>query len=495
MEGYDVRVGDTLRAIGVLEEWSWKEGVVRQMVVSPNAGGSIQVVAPEEQYIHAQQVDHLHKTLYSHPFEMPDPKPPKTTTSLRDSTTSPGDAQNVERPSSPGWHPKSDSTVLTLDDSASNPNPNPRSTSWPVLVLGNSPKPKLRHPSRLPPASLTRPTFRRYILHTVISHVQSALEVLLTPEHQEGRDFEEGDDAGEMDGGKEGIERLRKALGYYFPEYRELNQTLQRDRPQPQPRPGPDPDPDPRRKRKRPRTAKETVGPLIPFTPASLLADPTISLLGGLILEREARARVKRLKRDFLSNSDSYSQSQTQSIQEEYTSRRHLYKQTSSFLTPPEKERGVRRMITTALREMAEAGEIVQVRLETAFTPFLSARAHPDSDNAGDTSAYLPLPPPLLFPLLFPLFLSLQSQSQARSQARSQRRTNPHHARPPAPQPPPTATTTTTLTKTLTQWGKDGRWERVTSEIVQAGMYWAQERGWVDKAGEGWVLGDEYDWV
>lgn len=41
MEGYDVRVGDTLRAIGVLEEWSWKEGVVRQMVVSPNAGGSI----------------------------------------------------------------------------------------------------------------------------------------------------------------------------------------------------------------------------------------------------------------------------------------------------------------------------------------------------------------------------------------------------------------------------------------------------------------------
>lgn len=105
-----------------------------------------EVVAPEEQYIHAQQVDHLHKTLYSHPFEMPDPKPPKTTTSLRDSTTNPGDAQNVERPSSPGWHPKSDSTVLTLDDSASNPNPNPRSTSWPVLVLGNS--------VSLPPASI-----------------------------------------------------------------------------------------------------------------------------------------------------------------------------------------------------------------------------------------------------------------------------------------------------------------------------------------------------
>lgn len=348
--------------------------------------------------------------------------------------------------------------------------------------LPPQPKPKLRHPSRLPPASLTRPTFRRYILHTVISHVQSALEVLLTPEHQEGGD------AGEMDGGKEGIERLRKALGYYFPEYRQLNQTLQRDRPQPQPRP----DPDPRRKRKRPRTAKETVGPLVPFTPASLLADPTISLLGGLILEREARARVKRLKRDILSNSNSYSQSQTQSIQEEYTSRRHLYKQTSSFLTPPEKERGLRGMITTALREMAEAGEIVQVRLETAFTPFLSARAHPDSDNAGDTSAYLPLPPPLLFPLFFPLFLSLQSQPQARSL----RRTNPHHARPPPPPPPPShAPTTTTLTKTLTQWGKDGRWERVTSEIVQAGMYWAQERGWVDKRGEGWVLGDEYDWV
>lgn len=29
MEGYDVRVGDIFCVIGVFEEWSWKEGVVR----------------------------------------------------------------------------------------------------------------------------------------------------------------------------------------------------------------------------------------------------------------------------------------------------------------------------------------------------------------------------------------------------------------------------------------------------------------------------------
>lgn len=197
--------------------------------------------------------------------------------------------------------------------------------------------------------------------------------MLLTPEDEgadnsgEGHGSDKGDgghgDEEKKEKGKEGIERFRKALGYYFPEYRELNQTLQRDQPRPRPRRG-----------KRPRTAKETVGPLIPFTPASLLADPTLSLLGGLVLEREARARVKGLKKEIDSHSP------PPPIQDEYTSRRRLYKQTSSFLTPSEKERGLRGMVTTALREMAEAGEIVQVRLETAFTPFLDARAtHPDN--------------------------------------------------------------------------------------------------------------------
>lgn len=287
--------------------------------------------------------------------------------------------------------------------------------------------------------------------------------MLLTPEDEgadnsrEGHGSDKGDgghgDEEKKEKGKEGIERFRKALGYYFPEYRELNQTLQRDQPRPRPRRG-----------KRPRTAKETVGPLIPFTPASLLADPTLSLLGGLVLEREARARVKGLKKEIDSHSP------PPPIQNEYTSRRRLYKQTSSFLTPSEKERGLRGMVTTALREMAEAGEIVQVRLETAFTPFLDARAtHPDN-NTTDTSAYLPLPPPLLFPLLVPLLLSLQSQSQSQSQS-----LHKHRGRLATPIP------TIKLTNTLTQWGKDGRWERTTLEIVQAGMHWAQERGWVDK--------------
>lgn len=347
--------------------------------------------------------------------------------------------------------------------------------------------------------------------------MERALEVLLTPEDEEDDDSRGGDDPekGKWNGGdeekkakeneREGIERLRKALGYYFPEYRELNKTLQRD--SPRPRSQPRPCGGARRKRP-PRTAKETVGPLIPFTPTSLLADPTLSLLGGLILEREARARVKMLKREVLSGSDSHphshstssqtqSQSRSQSLQEEYTSRRLLHKQTSSFLTPSEKEQALRGMVTTALREMAEAGEIVQVRLETAFTPFLDARAtHP---NTRDTCGYLPLPPPLVFPLLFPLLLSLQSirVSQSQSLSLSRRTADPRRGRiAPSPHSFTPTITTNELTKSLTQWGKDGRWERVGSEIVQAGLYWAQERGWVDKKGDGWVFGEAgYDWV
>ncbi|KIR34353.1 hypothetical protein I352_03599 [Cryptococcus deuterogattii MMRL2647] len=470
VEGYDVRVGDTLRAIGVLEEWSRREGVFRQLMVSPSAGGSI-------------------------------------------------DVQNAQPPSSPGWHPKSDSTVLTLDDSVSASvsvsDSRFPSASGSVLVLGNCPKLKLRHPTRLPSATLTRPTFRRYILHTVISHVEGALEILLTPEDEDGDGSAEGDDPekGKGNGGdeekkakekeREGVERLRKALGYYFPEYRELNKTLQRDSPRPRSQPRPCGG---ARRRRPPRTAKEIVGPLIPFTLTSLLADPTLSLLGGLVLEREARARVKMLKRQVLSGPDSHphshstsskTQSQSQSLQEEYTSRRLLHKQTSSFFTPSEKERALRGMITTALREMAEEGEIVQVRLETAFTPFLDARAtHP---NTRDTWGYLPLPPPLVFPLLFPLILSLQSTRvpQSHSQSLSRRAADLRHGRiaPPLHSSTPTITTNE-ITKSLTQWGKDGRWERVRSEVVQAGLHWAQERGWVVKKGEGWVFGEAaYDWV
>lgn len=353
--------------------------------------------------------------------------------------------------------------------------------------------------------------------------MEGALEVLLTPEDEENEDSGEGDDPEKWkgDGGdeekkakekeREGIERLRKALGYYFPEYRELNKTLQRDSPRPRSQPRPCGG---ARRRRPPRTAKETVGPLIPFTPTSLLADPTLRLLGGLILEREARAKVKMLKREVLSGSDSHphshstssqtqsqsqsqSQSRSQFLQEEYTSRRLLHKQTSSFLTPSEKEQALRGMVTTALREMAEAGEIVQVRLETAFTPFLDARAtHP---NTRDTWGYLPLPPPLVFPLLFPLLLSLQSPrlSQSQSLSLSRRTADLRRGRiAPSPHSSTPTTTTNEVTKSLTQWGKDGRWERVRSEIVQAGLHWAQERGWVDKKGEGWVFGEaEYDWV
>lgn len=104
-----------------------------------------EVVAPEEQYVHAQEVDCLHKTLYSHPFEMPDPKPAlKTSTSLRNSNANSNDVQDVQiaqPPSSPGWHPKSDSTVLTLDDSVSASvsvsDSRFPSASGSVLVLGN----------------------------------------------------------------------------------------------------------------------------------------------------------------------------------------------------------------------------------------------------------------------------------------------------------------------------------------------------------------------
>lgn len=345
--------------------------------------------------------------------------------------------------------------------------------------------------------------------------MEGALEVLLTPEDEEDDDSGEGDDPekGKWDGGdeekkakekeREGIERLRKALGYYFPEYRELNKTLQRDSPRPRPQPRPCGG---ARRRRPPRTAKETVGPLIPFTPTSLLADPTLSLLGGLILEREARARVKMLKREVLSGSDSHphshstssrTQCQSQSLQVEYTSRRLLHKQTSSFLTPSEKERALRGMVTTALREMAEAGEIVQVRLETAFTPFLDARA--TRPNNRDTWGYLPLPPPLVFPLLFPLLLSLQSTRLSQSQPLSLSRRTADSRRGrinPMPHSSTPVTTTNEITKSLTQWGKDGRWERVRPEIVQTGLHWAQERGWVDKKGEGWVFGEAaYDWV
>ncbi|WVR04919.1 hypothetical protein IAU60_001931 [Kwoniella sp. DSM 27419] len=63
-ERSDVRVGDTVRVVGRIDEWARKGEWVRQLVVDGNAGGWM-----EAQFDHAREVERLRRVSYGRPFD------------------------------------------------------------------------------------------------------------------------------------------------------------------------------------------------------------------------------------------------------------------------------------------------------------------------------------------------------------------------------------------------------------------------------------------
>ncbi|WOO83405.1 uncharacterized protein LOC62_05G006931 [Vanrija pseudolonga] len=144
----DVRVGDTLRVVGRVDEWARRrnggEEWVRQVFVDEASGsGSLSVVDADEQFRHAAKVVGLHETLYSRPFTMPAPPAPVARSPPR---ATPHSTQSSPAKSTLSSIPSSD---VYDDDFA------------PV------PEARLTDPAKLRSSLLTEATFKRYLMDHV----------------------------------------------------------------------------------------------------------------------------------------------------------------------------------------------------------------------------------------------------------------------------------------------------------------------------------------
>ncbi|ODO03297.1 hypothetical protein I350_06147 [Cryptococcus amylolentus CBS 6273] len=435
----DVMVGDTVRVVGALEEMRWKDGTVRQVLVSDN-GGSIQVVSPDEQLHHAELVEQLHRELYNRPFAIPQitsVRPIARAKIARSKTSLPSKMPNEE--DKEGQHPTSDITICTLSGSPT------QSTSQHLTP----PRPRLRHPSKLPPSALTRPTFRRYLIHHLSSSIEDALSTIV----REG-----------------GVERCRNALGRYFPAYAKY--AKRRD--------GPGGGGGGRRA---PLTAKQAIGPLTPLFEHDILSIPILYTLARRIILQEAldseRERKGRIKSGLEKKDD-------RAI---YEARRKLRKanekalaarvkagnpveeeednvQNATWLSEPQITTATTALLTYTLRTAASSGELIPTRLSSLLT------------TSDSPYGYFSLPPQLLFPLLVPLIENHSGRGVWGSRVGGGG-----------------GVTVQQLVRELQGWEEDGRWEKVSDGVVEGALEWGEEEEFVERQGGGWVLAEGYNWV
>ncbi|WWC85165.1 uncharacterized protein L201_000022 [Kwoniella dendrophila CBS 6074] len=464
-EKKDIKVGDTVRIIGKIDEWMRKKSDgstewVRQVVVDDNAGGSILAVDPEVQYLHAAQVYDLHQTVYCRPFTLPDltaPTKSLPTTPSKNNSTFHLDPD----------HSDSYGTVLTSEA--------------PSELSMIDAEPELRDPTKLRSSQLTDRTFRQYMLdHMTQETIRSLCQAL-----------------------EIGQSRVQQQLEAYFPEYRQMRSKhntsssinhLEKHRPSvsgvfalstrynsqqandntatPTQKTF-----DTRRKSARSNTSNGFSVPSLMkgFTPTSILEDERLNVLARLVVENEAhkeeRRRRRRVRDGTATKKDLLVESQRQAnivngdnIKDEY------------MLDEKEKQKKMDRLVAWAIRAIAEEGSLVQITLPI---PHSTSSSVFRSSN-GDKYGYLPLPSQLLFPLCVPhLIVERKLRKQTFRKKNDPKSVN--------------GMTVDELTLKFKSWGEDGRWERIGDWNLEDCLEYGYQKGYLTKQGLGYWLNDDYE--
>ncbi|WVQ70462.1 uncharacterized protein L199_008689 [Kwoniella botswanensis] len=454
----DIRVGDTVRIIGKVDEWMRKKSDgsgewVRQVVVDENAGGFISIVDPDTQYTHTSQVDHLHQTLYSRPFTLPD---------LSISNKTPPISPNRDTSVSRVGPNMSDGLGTTLTSEA------------PSELSMIDAEPELRDPTKLRSSQLTDRTFRQYMLdhmtQETIKSISKAQEI--------------------------GPEVLHGELGHYLTEYRDVQDdpsTSGRSRilgksssgsgvfanstkvNTPSSSTSIDHATTPTQKtfisRKKPVKSTSTpcsLGLLRPFTPSSILVDERLSILATLVVNNEIRREERRRRRRIRDG--------TATRKDLLVDRERNTSTNGVMIDEKERNKKIERLVSWAIRNVSEEGNLVQVTLPPTTAPSSTKSSSSNGYVTQDRYGYLPLPSQLLLPLLIPHLLAERDLRK-----NSIRRKNDFKS--------VNGMTVDELTSVMRKWGQEGRWERVGDWNIEDALEYGVDRGILRKEGKGyWVV-------
>ncbi|KAK4685923.1 hypothetical protein P7C73_g4211, partial [Tremellales sp. Uapishka_1] len=339
-ERKDIRVGDTVRIVGRVEEWRRKGGDwVREVVVDPSSG-SVVVVDPEEQFRHTAVVSQLHQSLYSRPFEIP--------------LSNVKSSQSQSQASSPV---KCRTTQVTnsMSLSTTKSSMEPSSEAISEYDRADDDEAELRDPSLLRSSQLTIRTFRLYLLDFMTRETTKALLHLA----------------------QSGPTAIDQALGSVFPEFASSSQDRSPLTPPTKARPFTDSgiffpsSKDNLPSCPSPSSSSKPSLALQPFTLPALLLVPHLHRLGTLIVSLEVRKDEKRRRKRIREGAP-----RVRDLAVEAERRAGGYK-----LGPEATEHKIRQLVQWTIREVAQEGGVVESKGE-----------------GGD--GYLPVSPPLLFPLV-----------------------------------------------------------------------------------------------
>ncbi|WWD10525.1 hypothetical protein V865_008661 [Kwoniella europaea PYCC6329] len=454
----DIRVGDTVRIIGKVDEWMRKKSDgrgewVRQVVVDENAGGFISIVDPDTQYTHTSQVDHLHQTSYSRPFTLPDLSSSNKT---------------------PPVSPNRDTSVSRVDLNISDELSTTLTSEAPSELSMIDAEPELRDPTKLRSSQLTDRTFRQYMLdhmtQETIKSICRAREI--------------------------GPEVLRGELEYYFTEYRDVqgdpsisgrSRTLGKSSSgsgvftdstkvnTPPSSTSIDHATTPTQKtfisRKKPVKSISTPyspGLLRPFTPSSILVDERLSTLATLVVDNEIRREERRRRRRIKDG--------TATRKDLLVDRERNTSTNGVMIDEKERNKKIERLVSWAIRNVSEEGNLVQVTLPSPPLPSSTRHNNNDGSVTQDRWGYLPLPSQLLLPLLIPHLLSERDLRKNSIRRKTDFKSV-------------NGMTVDELTSVMRKWGQEGRWERVGDWNIEDALEYGVGRGILRREGIGyWVV-------
>ncbi|KAK6902567.1 hypothetical protein I204_07492 [Kwoniella mangroviensis CBS 8886] len=454
----DIRVGDTVRITGKVDEWMRKKSDgsgewVRQVVVDENAGGFISIVDPDTQYAHTSQVDHLHQTLYSRPFTLPD---------LSISTKT------------PPISPDRDTSVSRVNPTMSDGLGTTLTSEAPSELSMTDAEPELRDPTKLRSSQLTDRTFRQYMLdhmtQETIKSIRKAQEI--------------------------GPEVLRGELEYYFTEYRDVqvdsytngrSRTLGKNSNgsgvftnstkvnTPSSSTSIDHATTPTQKtfisRRNPVKSTSTpcsLGLLRPFNPSSILVDERLSTLARLVVDNEIRREERRRRRRIRDG--------TATRKDLLVDRERNTSTNGVMIDEKERNKKIERLVSWAIRNVSDEGNLVQVTLPSPPLPSSTRHNHNDGYVTQDRYGYLPLPSQLLLPLLIPHLLAERDLRKNSIRRKTDFKSV-------------NGMTVDELTSVMRKWGQEGRWERVGDWNIEDALEYGVGRGILRKEGVGyWVV-------